>query len=119
MDFRNITITGGGQINLGSGNTNVGRDQVVATLTGDLDALDAALRGLRMTDTQRTEAVRALDAFRGAVQDKPTASEHLQRFTRVLRDAGALATAGTALVEPLKRIGQWLGPLGAAVLALL
>jgi hypothetical protein len=119
MEFHNVTISGGGQVNLGSGNTNVGRDQVQTTLAGDIDALGAALRGLTIPDARRNEALSALDAFRGAVRDKPAASEHLQRFTRVLRDAGALATAGATLVEPLRRIGRWLGPLGASVLALL
>lgn len=86
---------------------------------GDVEALGTALRGLRLADPQRAEAAAALDAFRGALPDKPVAGEQLGRFTRVLRDAAALATAGAALVEPLTRIGRWLGPFGAAVLALL
>jgi hypothetical protein len=119
MDFRNITISGGGQVNLGSGNTNVGRDQVVVTLAGDVDALGTALRGLPLTDAQRAEAQGALDAFRSSARDKPAAGEHLRRFTKVLRDTGALAAAGATVLEPLGRIARWLGPLGTAVLALL
>lgn len=119
MDFNNITINGGGQVNLGTGNTNVGRDQVVVTLAGDIDALGAALRELRLSDEQRAAASAALAGFRASVQDKRTASAHLGRFTKVLKDAGALAAAGAKLIEPLTRIGRWLGPLGAAVLALL
>jgi len=119
MEFHNITVSGGGQVNLGSGNTNVGRDQVVMTLVGDVAALGAALRELPLTATQRAEAQDALNAFHSSTRDKPAAGEHLRRFTKVLRDAGALATAGATVVEPLARIARWLGPLGTAVLALL
>jgi hypothetical protein len=119
MEFHNITISGGGQVNLGSGNTNVGRDQVVVTLAGDVDALGAVLRELPLTDAQRAEAQRALDGFRSSARDKPAAGAHLKRFTTVLRDAGALAAAGATVIEPLARIARWLGPLGTAVLALL
>lgn len=119
MEFNNITVNGG-QVNLGTGNTNVGRDQVTVTLTGDIDALGAALETLPLTDLQRAEASRALAAFQAtAPTNKQTATSHLRRFTTVLRDAGALATAGAALIEPLTRIGRWLGPIGAAVLTLL
>jgi hypothetical protein len=107
-------------VNLGTGNTNVGRDQVI-TLAGDIDALGAALRGLPLTEAGRAEAARQLAAFHAAAdrEDKPRASTHLSRFTKVLKDAGALAAAGASLIEPLTRIGRWLGPLGAAVLTLL
>lgn len=122
MEFNNVTVNGG-QVNLGTGNTNVGRDQVTVTLTGDIDALGAALETLPLTDLQRAEASRALAAFQAAAAtsspNKQTATSHLRRFTTVLRDAGALATAGAALIEPLTRIGRWLGPIGAAVLTLL
>lgn len=121
MEFNNITVSGG-QVNLGTGNTNVGRDQVTVSLTGDIDALGVALETLPLTDLQRAEASRALAAFQAAATGTPnkqTASSHLSRFTTVLRDAGALAKAGAALIEPLTRIGRWLGPVGAAILTLL
>lgn len=136
MEFRMRDVsTGGGQVNIGSGNTNVGRDaidnrggvlaggDVTITLASDLDALTAALDGLRLTSEERAGAVRELAGLRssavGERPDRQRAGEHLRRFTGLLRDAGALAAAGAALVEPLTRIARWLGPVGAAVLSLL
>lgn len=55
----------------------------------------------------------------GPEPDTKAASQHLQSFTTNLKEAGALATAGVALVEGIAKIAQWLGPLGAGVLALL
>lgn len=43
----------------------------------------------------------------------------LERFTRLLSSAGALATAGATLVEPLRALAGWLGGLGKPVLQLL
>jgi hypothetical protein len=38
---------------------------------------------------------------------------------RILKEAGAVATSGTALIETLRRAAELLGPVGAAALALL
>lgn len=43
----------------------------------------------------------------------------LERLTKVLSAAGALAGAGGALLAPLTTLAQWLGPLGFAILRLL
>jgi hypothetical protein len=40
------------------------------------------------------------------------------RITGVLREAGALAGAAGAFVGPVTALAQWLGPLGASVLAM-
>ena len=51
--------------------------------------------------------------------DKGRVAASLVRATGTLKEAGALASAGTALIESLKRAAKIIGPVGAAVLALL
>ncbi len=140
MDFRlrDVSVGGGGQVNIGSGNTNVGGDQIDnrggtfagrdltverPTLASDIAALGTLLDQLRLTESERAEAARELAGFREAADgrepDREQAGTHMRRFTTLLRDAGALAGASATLVEPIIRIGRWLGPIGAAVLALL
>jgi hypothetical protein len=79
--------------------------------------------GLRLTEAERSSAERDLqgleEAVAGPEPDTKAASQHLRSFTANLKEAGALATAGVALVEGIAKIAQWLGPLGAGVLALL
>src|SRR4029453_11056221 len=105
-----------------------GRDQVIAQgqageVLAELSSLGEALAGLRLTQAERSSADQDLQAMRDAVArpdpDKGAASRHLQSFTTGLKDAGALATAGVTLAESIAKIAHWLGPLGAAVLALL
>lgn len=105
-----------------------GRDQVIARgqageVLAELSSLGEALAGLRLTQAERSSADQDLQAMRDAVDrpdpDKGAASRHLQSFTTGLKDAGALATAGVTLAESIAKIAHWLGPLGAAVLALL
>jgi thiamine monophosphate kinase len=105
-----------------------GRDQVIAQgqageVLAELSSLGEALAGLRLTQAERSSADQDLQAMRDAVDrpdpDKGAASRHLQSFTTGLKDAGALATAGVTLAESIAKIAHWLGPLGAAVLALL
>ena len=55
----------------------------------------------------------------GVSGDTTAAGRHLRSFTANLKEAGALATAGVALAESIAKIAHWLGPLGAAALALL
>jgi hypothetical protein len=75
---------------------------------------------VRFTGDERADAQRQPGAARAAVENGPDqAVAPLRRFTEILKGAGALAAAGAALVEPLTRIGRWLGPVGAAVLQLL
>jgi hypothetical protein len=95
-----------------------GRDQVIAQGQGA-----EVLAGLRLTEAERARADQDLQALRDAVDrpdpDKGAASRHLQSFTSGLKEAGALATTGVTLAESIAKIAHWLGPLGAAVLALL
>jgi hypothetical protein len=51
--------------------------------------------------------------------DKGRVAALLARAVEVLKEAGALATAGTGLIVALRRAAALLGPLGATVLALL
>jgi hypothetical protein len=51
--------------------------------------------------------------------DRAKVAETLERLTRVLTAAGAVTTAGAALVGPLQALAGWLGNLGGPVLALL
>ena len=83
------------------------------------------------------DPAQALAALRAAVEATPlppqpaasarteleTASAalggELERLTGTLKSAGALASAGAALVGPLQAIGRWLGPIGATLLGML
>ncbi|HSK26982.1 MAG TPA: hypothetical protein VK894_08745 [Jiangellales bacterium] len=105
-----------------------GRDQVVHAGPGpevlaELAALRQELAGLRLTAAERdgVEAdVAAMEAAAaGEEPDRPALGRHLESLTETLKDAGALASAGSGLVETILRLASWLGPLGAGVLALL
>lgn len=63
-------------------------------------------------------AAAAAEARRPA-PDRARIGRRLREATTVLRDAGALATAGTGLVEGLRRAATVLGPAGKTLLALL
>ncbi|MGH3880926.1 MAG: hypothetical protein ACRDSK_28210 [Actinophytocola sp.] len=138
--FRFGDVGGSGQVNIGRGGRNhqddsqhhhvdnrggyyVGGDVTAGAppeLLADLDALSALLGGLRLTADERAEAESQLETARAAAEREPErAAAGMRRFTEIVKDAGALTSAGAALVEPLMRIGRWLGPVGAAVLSLL
>lgn len=103
------------------GGVNAGRDLTVGrpSLGQDLELLSQALAELRLTTAERKQAARQLHAARNATDanDRARIGGHLHSFAELLNNAGALATAGTSVVDALTRIGRWLGPLGAAVLA--
>jgi len=70
------------------------------------------------------DPAQALAALRAAVEATPlppraAAAGALERLTRTLKSAGALASAGAALIGPLQAIGRWLGPIGATLLGIL
>jgi FHA domain len=128
-DVHGPVQTGSGQqYTAGRDQYVAGRDQVVAhgqvgEVLAELSSLRETLAGLRLTEAERSSAERDLqgleEAVAGPEPDTKAASQHLQSFTANLKEAGALATAGVALVEGIAKIAQWLGPLGAGVLALL
>jgi hypothetical protein len=122
-----------GPVQTGDGTQfNAGRDQNIA---GDFtygrvppEIIDAvtelrrALEGLRLTAGERDKAERDLAAIEGATRREPnakTVSSHLLSFAAGLKEAGALASAGTSIAMSIAKIAHWLGPLGAAVYALL
>ena len=85
-----------------------------ALATADLSELSADQRAQLTTDADAIVAeVHASDPPQESIRDR------LARITSILRDAGALAGAAAAIVGPVTALAQWLGPLGASVLALL
>ncbi|TKK84500.1 hypothetical protein FDA94_29625 [Herbidospora galbida] len=92
-------------------------------LHADLDRLRQALGELKLTSAERRSADRELAAVEQAIRseepDRQEAGRHLEAFVSGLERAGALAGAGTTLLDAAARIAAWLGPFGYAVLALL
>ena len=110
--------------------TNIGGDATFGAQQGTFAAGDArvligevrgALRAVALEPEARERAERDLDEVERAVEagDEASAGSRLERLVTVLQRGGALAAAGAALVEPLTRLAQTLGPVGARVLALL
>jgi len=111
---------------------NVGGDMVVegnfvsagslVEVRGELSRLEAEVGRLELPAGQR-EAVEAelAGAQAAAAASKPDAggiARRLEQATAVLRDAGALAGGGMAVVQALQRLGELLGPAGHTLLAL-
>jgi hypothetical protein len=123
-----------GPVNAGSGTQNIaggdqyiaGRDQVIgapAEIVAELARLGRSLGDLRLTGAERQAADQELAAVEEAVgraePDRAAAGSHLSRFVQGLKDAGALATAGTAFVQSIHALATWIGPVGAGIIALL
>jgi hypothetical protein len=92
-------------------------------LRRELAGFENQLAGVALPPASRaavegTLAAAVEEAARPAA-DPGRIAELLQRATLVLGEAGALTTAGTGLVEGLRRTGALLGPAGKALLALL
>jgi hypothetical protein len=83
--------------------------------------LRRSLAGLDLSEQVRAEAGRALDEIedelRIPVPDRGVVTARLERFTELLANAGAVASAGASLVRPIRQIAAWVGPIGAALLA--
>ena len=110
--------------------TNVGGDATISGQQGSFSAHDArvAIRDvravLRTSSLDRADRERAegdLDDVEQAVGrgDERAAESRLERLVVTLKDAGALAGAGVALLGPITRLAQTLGPAGARILAML
>jgi hypothetical protein len=131
---------GGGVFNIGSQQAgvinNVAGDQQItggqqgaatfastAEALAQLDRLRAAMERLALSDPVRAQAAEAIESAQAELQapepDKGRVAGHLERFTRMLRQAGALLAAGEAVAAPLQSLAAWLGPLGAPLLGLL
>jgi hypothetical protein len=122
-----------GPVNAGSGNLNVGSgSQYVAggdvsvgnslgadpTASAALEALRQELAGLRLTNAERETAAGQLEAVATAT-DKGEAAQHLGSFVSGLKQAGALASAGSSFAASIAKLATWIGPLAAGVVALL
>jgi hypothetical protein len=82
-------------------------------------ALPAAALDRRDAGAARAAIDEVEAGLAGPQPDRPRVAGGLERLTRLLSAAGALAGAGATLVEPLRSLAGWLGELGMPVLALL
>lgn len=118
-----------GNITNVAGNMTVEGGQTVVTSFGSADALREVARlrdgieGLGLPAKVRKaahSALRDVEAeLRRPAPDRPKIAARLQHLAHALSTAGALATAGMAVVQPLQQLAAWLGPLGASLLPLL
>ena len=104
-----------------------GHDQVVHTgpaeTLAELASIRQALDELRLTAAERNGVEADVAAMEAAARaDDPDAHalrQRLESLTSTLKDAGALASAGSTLVDSIAKLARWLGPLGAGVLSML
>jgi hypothetical protein len=54
-----------------------------------------------------------------AGRDAKKVARPIERLAGLLRNIGAIAVSGPALIDPLQRIASWLGPAGQAILHLI
>jgi hypothetical protein len=76
--------------------------------------LDPAISVAAETELRDVEA-----GLRRPEPDRARIAPRLEGLTRILLAAGSLASAGSALVGPIRTLAQWLGALGAPILGLL
>jgi hypothetical protein len=110
------------------GDLTIGELHVEATWSAvevrqELERLQKELARIVLPPERRADAEQAVGAA-AAEAGLPAPSrgriaELLREATAVVGDAGGLATAGTGLVESLRRTATLLGPAGKTVLALL
>ena len=114
---------------------NVAGDQRVVggqhgTLVTTEDALNtvgelrAALDQVALDPETRAAAQGHVEEIESELQERPEPDRAkvagvLERLARLLTAAGAVTTAGSALVGPLQALAGWVGALGAPTLALL
>ena len=91
-----------------------GRD-ALADLRSAIDACPEA----SADPVARHEAARIDEALGVQEPDRAAAASALERLTQRLRSIGALASAGAALVEPIRALAGWLGPLAGGVSTML
>ena len=107
---------------------NYGPQSGTVTVTiGELRAavrsLDEALRDAPMPEETRRTArdhVRAVeDEVAKPQPDERKVADRMESLGGLLRGAGSVLAAGSALLGPLKTIAAWLGPLAAPLAGLL
>jgi len=52
-------------------------------------------------------------------RDAKKVARPIERLAGLLKNIGAIAVSGAALIDPLQRIASWLGPAGQAILHLI
>jgi hypothetical protein len=127
-------MSGGPIFNIGSQQAgsiyNVAGDLHVGTIESNLQAggqlvtdLRRALDRAQLPASTRAAVGRELDAVErelGRPQpDSATVADRLERLTRLLTGAGALATAANTVLPILRTLAGWLGGAGAGLAALL
>jgi hypothetical protein len=127
MSF-NIGSQQAGLINNVTGDQTIHGGQHVA-ISSPAEALTAVeqlrneIKAMRLPKETEAEAEEHLKEIQRKLEhpepDKPTIGDRLARLTQLLVSAGALATAGTALVTPISGLATWLGAFGASALGLL
>jgi hypothetical protein len=95
----------------------------VEAMRQDLASVRREIAGLGLDTADRAEAEALLaDAGRELDRhghDPDRVAGPVLRLVRLLREAGAFAAAGTALIDPLHRIASCLGGAGQAIVHLL
>ena len=122
----NIGSQSGGVFNNVAGNQHIhgGQQAYVADAEQSLRELRAALARQPLSPGEAAAARAEVDEIEEAVQAGPEpnrgrAAQALERLTRLLSGAGSLAAAGASVVEPLRALATWLGPLAERVVTML
>ena len=116
-----------------STNTNMaGRDISITDSRGSQVTLQEArsearrlreqVRRMNLAPDVEADAARELrsveEQLGAASADTRTVAQSLERLTKILQDAGALAAAGNALLGPIGSLAHWLGAAGRPLLGL-
>ncbi len=124
----NIGNQNAGNINNVAGDQHItgGQHGILVTPEAARQAVIDLRAGLEVTPLDHATAASAeaevTEIEAGVRQPQPVPSRvapALERLTRLLLAAGSLATAGSALVQPLHTLATWLGALGKPILHLL
>lgn len=124
----NIGNQSGGQINNVAGDQHItgGQHAIVVSTADAREAAKILGRRLSRAALSRRDAAAARNevgeiesGMRAERPDRHRVAAALERLTRLLSAAGALATAGTALLDPIRALAGWLGGMGSAVLQLI
>jgi hypothetical protein len=121
----NIGSQSGGVFNNVAGDQTVyGGQQAYAGAEQELRELRTALARYPLPAGPAAVATAELNEIEGALRagpepDRGRAARALERLTRLLSGAGSLAVAGVALVQPLRGLATWLGPVAERVITML
>lgn len=121
----NIGSQSGGVFNNVAGNQNIyGGQQAYVAAEQSLQELRAALARHTLPPGLAAAANADIDEIEQAVRagtdpDRGRAARALERLTRLLSGAGSLAAAGASMIEPLRALATWLGPVAERVVTML